>query len=74
MKTTFKTKGYDFTRKSERNYVYAVVFNNISYPDDIRKGASFHSSLEAAQREAKVIASRSHLQFVEIVEVEKVGN
>lgn len=72
-KITYKTIGYTFTRKSERNYTHAVVFRNVSRPEDIREGASFHSSLQAAQKEAKVKASYGHLEVIAVVEVEKVG-
>jgi hypothetical protein len=70
MKTTYKTAGYDFTRKAEkRPFKYATIFRNCSYEDDIVTHADFHVSLELAEKDAKRISKLSHLELVEIVEV-----
>ena len=70
MKTTYKTAGYDFTRKAEkRPFKYATIFRNCSYKDDIVTHANFHISIELAEKDAKRIEKADWLELVEIVEV-----
>jgi hypothetical protein len=74
MKTLFKTKGYELTRKSEnKTFTHAVIFRNTSASDDGKPGATFHVSLKLAQTEWNRMQRVSWLQPLEIVEVEKVG-
>ena len=65
----FKTIGYDLTRRSNRNYTYAVIFKNMSATNP-GLGATWHISKALAEKSAKAFAKRSHLQVIEIVEVE----
>ena len=74
MKTTYKTVGYNFTRKAEKKpFKYATIFRNCSYVDDIVTHADFHVSLELAEKDAKRISKLSHLELVEIVEVQPIN-
>ena len=69
--TSFKTKGYELTRKSENKvFTHAVIFRNLLPSDDGMPGATFHVSLKLAQTEVNRMAKRDWLQFIEIVEVE----
>jgi hypothetical protein len=64
----FKTIGYDFTRRSNRDYTHAVIYKNVS---DTNPGisATWHTSKALAEKSAKAFATRSHLKVIEIVEV-----
>ena len=71
--TTFKTKGYEISRKSDNKiFTHAVIFKNIGgSPIMISEpGATFHVNFKLAETEAKRIAKRDWLEFIEIVEVE----
>jgi hypothetical protein len=70
MTNTFKVPGYDISRKSAHAYTYAVIFRNLI---TLGIGASFHASKELADKASKALAKRSHLEFIEISPVEKVG-
>lgn len=65
----FKTIGYDFTRRSNRNYTHAVIYKNVS-DTNFGTGATWHTSKALAEKSAKAFAKRSHLEIIEIVEVE----
>ena len=70
--TTFKTKGHELTRKSDKKvFTHAVIFRNTSANDDGQPGATFHVSLKLAQTEwNRMLKRTSWLQPLEIVEVE----
>lgn len=65
----FKTIGYDFTRRSNRDYTHAVIYKNVSDTNP-GTGATWHTSKALAEKSAKAFATRSHLEVIEIVEVE----
>jgi hypothetical protein len=69
MAIQFKTVGYDLTRKSVKQYTHAAIFVNVATKTDDNIGATFHTSLQAAEKNAKALSKRDHLFFVEIVEV-----
>jgi hypothetical protein len=74
--TTFKTKGYELSRKSDSKiFTHAVIFKNVSYGSilDRGPGATFHVNYKLAETEAKRIAKRDWLEFIEIVEVEEAA-
>jgi len=64
----FQTIGYDFTRRSKRNYTHAVIFKNVSALNPTI-GATWHISKTLAEKSAKAFAKRNHLEVIEIVEV-----
>jgi len=72
MATTFQTVGYSLQRKSEnKQYTHAAIFANVEWTQtDDNIGATFHTSLKAAESSAILLSKRSHLRFIEIVEVE----
>jgi hypothetical protein len=72
--TTFKTKGYDFRRKSEhKTFTHAVIFRNLLWArPSTPLGATFHITEELAKRNAVVLSRRSHLEVVAVVEVERI--
>ena len=56
------------TRSSQNNnYAFAWFYRNISKPDDIQIGASFHMTLQAAQTNAKRYSKKNWLESIEIV-------
>jgi hypothetical protein len=66
----FKTEsnGTIETRSSQNNdYAFAWFYRNISKPDDVQIGASFHMTFQAAQTNAKRYAKKSWLESIEIV-------
>ena len=65
----FKTIGYEFTRRSNRNYTHAVIYNNISEVNP-GIGATWHTSKALAEKSAKAFATKNHLEIIAIVEVE----
>lgn len=76
MKTRFKAKGYDWYRNSENKvFTHATIYLNMGMSDSPEGHivAGFHTSLEAAEKDAKVNSKRGHMRFIEIVEVERVG-
>jgi hypothetical protein len=71
MKIKYKTKGYDFFRTSEKQYTHATIFRNNSWTGQgTNVGAFFHSSEKLAQGKKKELDRSSHLEFIEIVELE----
>lgn len=71
--TTFKTKGYEISRKSDNKiFTHAVIFKNIGSSPIMQSGpgATFHVNFKLAETEAKRISKRYWLEFIEIVEVE----
>jgi hypothetical protein len=71
--TTFKTKGYELSRKSDKKtFTHAVIFRNIGGSPiiDPGPGATFHVNFKLAQTEAKRISKCDWLELLEIVEVE----
>lgn len=65
----FKTIGYDFTRRSNRDYTHAVIYENVSSVNP-GIGATWHTSKALAEKSAKAFATRDHLKIIDIVEVE----
>lgn len=73
MKIKYKAKGYDLFRTSEHEYTHATIFRNLSYSGEgTDVGACFHKSERAALAKQKEISRLGHIQFIEIVEVEKI--
>jgi hypothetical protein len=71
MKTKYKAKGYDFFRTSENQYTHATIFRNLSYSGEgTNVGAFFHSSERLALAKQKELNRSSHIEFIEIVELE----
>jgi len=71
MKNQFEVAGYNLARSSSHDYTHAVVFKNLTTQ---RIGASYHSSEELAQKAARGLAKRLHLQFIQVAPViKKVG-
>jgi len=68
MKNQFEVAGYNLARSSSHNYTHAVVFRNLTTQ---KIGASYHSSEELAQKVAKSLDKRLHLQFIQVVPVIK---
>ena len=69
MRFIYQTVGYDLTRRSNREYTHAVVFNNITATNS-GLGATWHTSLKLAEASAKQINRYAHLELIGIVEVE----
>lgn len=76
MTTQFKAKGYERYRNSEKKiFTHATIYLNQGM-SDFPQGhivAGFHTSLEAAEKDVKVNSKRTHMKFIEIVQVEKVS-
>jgi hypothetical protein len=75
MAKTFKTKGYELTRKSENKvFTHAVIFRNISNGDlNAAPNATFHVSLKLAETEMNRMIKRTDwLIPLEIVEIEEI--
>lgn len=74
MRFIYQTIGYDLTRRSNREYTHAVVFNNTSVisnaGNNVGYGATWHTSLKLAEASAKQINRYAHLELIGIVEVE----
>jgi hypothetical protein len=69
--TTFKTKGHELTRKSDKKvFTHAVIYSNVSGHHDTEPAATFHVSMKLAETEAKRMSKCDWLQVLEIVEVE----
>jgi hypothetical protein len=71
MTTQYKAVGYEMTVKSKRQITHAVIFWNKGREIPVMF-ATWNSSLELAEKYAKQINSRSHIEVVEIVEVEEI--
>jgi hypothetical protein len=70
--TTYKTKEYEVTRKSNHQvFTHAVVFRNISGGSvSPEPNATFHISLKLAQKQWTQMVKTDWLVPLEIVEVE----
>lgn len=76
MTARYKARGYELFRNSEKKiFTHATIYLNFGIKEmpNGHTVAGFHTSLEAAQKDAQANAKLSHMKFVEIVEVEKVG-
>lgn len=73
MKIKYQAKGYDLFRTSDHEYTHATIFRNLSYSGEgTNIGAFFHKSERAALAKQKELNRYSHIQFIEIVELEKI--
>ena len=72
-KIKYQAKGYELFRTSEKEYTHATIFRNNSWTGEgTNVGAFFHSSERLALAKQKELSRSSHLEFIEIVELEVI--